>query len=432
MSDNSYCLSPYCVFYPQTDGEGALLIHGLYGSRFALSPELFQVILTLLGNTDFDAATKVLSAEAQTAITTLIEEKVLITRQELSHFASKEVFSNRLDPLELAFHRALNEGGFFPDLVDLDSPPRVAKEEREAEYVPLRSYATLDSDRSLTECLATRRSIRSYADMPLPKRLLEQLLQFTARAHALVLTPQLGWISLRNYPSGGARYPLEIYPVVYNVTDLEAGIYRYCPFQHRLEVIASDPEHRQLLLVSAKRCMGDLLPLRGDPAVLFVITAVFARTCWKYRGIPYHIILRETGALYQTLYLAATSLNLAPCAIGAFPERAVAEILHLNSCDEAQVGFFALGVPESIATHQAMFTITDVTVLAPSPFSSDPGGKALELTLSNHTKEIIDLARLSLEASQSDTRLRCWVMRGRYLAEFDEDSRQKLLRLLDG
>lgn len=112
--------------------------------------------------------------------------------------------------------------------------------------------------------------------------------------------------------------------------------------------------------------------------MLLLITAVFARICWKYTGMPYQAILMETGALYQTMYLVANSLGLAPCAIGAFPERATAEILGADSRDESQVGMFALGVPKQNEVPEAR--ITAVRLLEQSLFSHGPGGEALELT----------------------------------------------------
>src|SRR5258705_12984515 len=81
----------------------------------------------------------------------------------------------------------------------------------------------------------------------------------------------------------------------------------------------------------------------GNPAVAFIITAVFARTCWKYRGTPHHLILKEVGALYQTMYLVSDLLNWAACPIGAFPGTAVYAMLCLFSGGEAPLGGFLLG-----------------------------------------------------------------------------------------
>ncbi len=428
MAEKRYRLSPYCVLYPQDTGDGVIVINALYGSRFEASTEVLTVFAEIMNGGSLETALAAKPQELSHAIATLIDEKVLIGEDEFAEFCRQKIFKNRLDPVELAFHRGWNEGGFFPSLVDSDDPPARAKEAGAGPTIDLETWESLDCHMDLARCLERRRSIRSYGEQPLKKRLLEQFLQVTARANSSIRFPDLGWVSSRNYPSGGARYPLEIYAVIYNVSGIEEGIYRYCPFRHRLEGLKSEAEHRKLLLANARAYMGDATPLHGIPAVLFVVTAGFARTCWKYRGTPYHIILQETGALYQTMYLAATALELAPCALGAFPELALAELLHLDSLDEAQVGLFALGVPETSDTETVSFTITGVRLIEDSPFASSSSSKAVELAFGNGIKEVIDLDRLRLTESK-DGKLGCRVIRGRYFAQFDESSRRQILQI---
>ena len=91
--------------------------------------------------------------------------------------------------------------------------------------------------KDLADGLAARQSIRTYSSRPLARRDFEQFLQLTVRAYASIESPDLGPTSLRNYPSGGARYPLEVYPVVLNVQGLAQGFYHYHPFHHRLEFL---------------------------------------------------------------------------------------------------------------------------------------------------------------------------------------------------
>jgi SagB-type dehydrogenase family enzyme len=430
MSENSLRLSPYCVFHPRPDGHGAILVHALYGSRFELSPNLFRILLALLAGTPLESVEGATGAEAKAAIAALTEEQVLLTEAELADLTADDIFRNRLNPIELAVHRGLNEGGYFPELVDTHNPPGYTRGGTEGPFVTLRTHGHFEGQQDLVDCLNQRRSVRSYADNPLPLSSLEQILQLTARSFALVQTPNLGWVSYRNYPSGGARYPLEIYPFAYHVAGLNAGAYRYDPFRHRLELLDTEPDHREALLNAAVARMSDAVPRHGRPAVLFVITAVFERTCWKYRGMPYHIILEETGALYQTLYLTATRLGLAPCAIGAFPERAIAEVLNLDSRDEAQVGLFALGVPAVVDPGHVAFTVTDVRLIEPSPFASDGGGRAVELTLGGGPRDVIDLNRLSVETTATG-QLQCRVLRRRYLATFDEASGNQIRQILE-
>jgi len=429
MPDAEYRLSPYCVLCPHGRDGGALLVHALYGSRFELAPALLRVLADVLDGTSPAVAAARAATGAADALETLMAEKVLVVREEADRLTHPDQFRSRLEPIELAFHRGFNEGGFFPDELDQAHPPIMVKHVTGTRSVPLETH-TLDVRKDLAQCFSERRSIRDYEDRPLEKRRLEQFLQLTTRAHALVEVDGLGTMSIRSYPSGGARYPLEIYPIVYAVDGVEPGIYHYHPYHHRLAALDSEDAFRRELLFAARRRMGDPATLRGTPAVLFLVTAVFARTCWKYRGVPYHLILQEVGALYQTMYLAATLLDLAPCAVGAFPELAVAEVLGVDSRDEAQVGLFALGVPASSEAGRAPVVVGAVRRLETSPFSPDPRRSGLELDLGRGRKELTDLEHLSLRRDADGT-LTGSVMGGRQRATFTPDDGAALMRLLD-
>ena len=79
---------------------------------------------------------------------------------------------------------------------------------------------------SVERALGARRSIRNFLNSPLE-------LQETAQ----LLWSAQGISSSRGYrtaPSAGALYPLEVYAAVGNVTDLEAGIYKYIIREHGL------------------------------------------------------------------------------------------------------------------------------------------------------------------------------------------------------
>jgi SagB-type dehydrogenase family enzyme len=416
-------LSPYCVFYPDADGSHVVLIHSLYGSKFRLSAEMFQILTAFLPGC---AVQQNATDPSSGAIQDLIEEKVLIGEREFSDLGGEKLFQSRLRPLELAFQREFTEGGYFPGTVDASEAPAPMKRVRGLKSISLDKHSDFPKC-DLYGSLVSRRSIRSYAPRPLEKRKLEQFLQLTAQAHALVEQRELGMTSLRNYPSGGARYPLEVYPLVENVQSLPKGIYYYHPFEHRLELINQKKSYRNALLNSALQRMGTDAARDGRPAVLFLVTAVFGRTAWKYRGIPLHLILQEVGALYQTMYLAATALGLAACSVGAFPERAVAEILNLDGRDESEVGMFALGVPRPPRKLQ----IEDFEVRRGSPFRRAAGARSVALMFSDGLREILDLGDFQPERSAAGE-VSCRVLRGRYRAKLGETALRKLARMVKG
>ena len=174
--------------------------------------------------------------------------------------------------------------------------------------------------------------------------------------------------------------------------------------------------------------MGTEATQDGKPAVLFLVTAVFGRTAWKYRGIPLHLILQEVGALYQTMYLAATALGLAACPVGAFPERAVAEILNLDSRDESEVGMFALGVPR--VSHR--LSIEDFEVRRGSPFKRAASARSVGIDASLMDSERSSTSRISSWNGRRAGVVSCRVLRGRYRAELGVRALRKLLRMVTG
>lgn len=79
------------------------------------------------------------------------------------------------------------------------------------------------------------------------------------------------------------------------------------------------------------------------PEILFMIAARFGRVSWKYASIAYATILKNVGALYQTMYLVATAMRLAPCALGAGNSDRFSQLLGEDYYRETAVGEFMLG-----------------------------------------------------------------------------------------
>jgi SagB-type dehydrogenase family enzyme len=79
--------------------------------------------------------------------------------------------------------------------------------------------------------------------------------------------------------------------------------------------------------------------------VLLILAARFARVAWKYESIAYALTLKHVGVVYQTMYLAATAMGLAPCAIGGGDANLFARAAGTDYCAETSVGEFLLGSP---------------------------------------------------------------------------------------
>jgi SagB-type dehydrogenase family enzyme len=142
---------------------------------------------------------------------------------------------------------------------------------------------------------------------------------------------------LRTAPSAGALYPVEVYVVVNNVAELGAGVYHYAVREHGLESLKAGD-----FRAAVTRAGLDQAHL-GQAAVCFVLSAIFQRTRWKYRERTYRYVLLEAGHVGQSLYLAATAMGLGACAVGAFYDDDLNELLGLDGEGEAVLYIISVG-----------------------------------------------------------------------------------------
>lgn len=193
-------------------------------------------------------------------------------------------------------------------------------------------------DVPLTAALELRASIRKPTRHPISAAELGEFLYRTARVRDRSSCQGVEFTT-RPYPSGGASYELEIYPVIGRCAGLLAGVYHYDPLAHALEPLSASNPATERLLDDA--CTANAGIVRPD--VLLVITARFRRVSWKYESIAYATILKNVGAVYQTMYLVATAMKLAPCALGAGDSDLFSSLLGNDYYEEGAVGEFMLG-----------------------------------------------------------------------------------------
>jgi SagB-type dehydrogenase family enzyme len=194
--------------------------------------------------------------------------------------------------------------------------------------------------------VAARRSVRDYGRVPISRVQLGEFLYRVCRVAAKRKSNLAGEPAValettqRPYPSAGALHELEFYVAVARAEDLAAGFYHYHPERHRLEPLEASPADLAALLSDAG--YGTTIPL-GELQVLIVISARFRRVAWKYSSMAYAAILKNVGVVYQTMYLVATAMDLAPCAVGSGDSDRFARMIGTAVHAESSVGEFLLG-----------------------------------------------------------------------------------------
>jgi SagB-type dehydrogenase family enzyme len=179
--------------------------------------------------------------------------------------------------------------------------------------------------------ITQRSSVREYAEKALSLAELSYLLWVT-QGIKLIYGHQ---VTLRTVPSAGARHAFETVLLINRVGELDAGIYRYLPIEHQLETISIQPD---LAGRFAAACFGQAMIMHC--AVAFLWVAVPYRMTWRYGERGYRYLHLDAGHVCQNLYLASETIDAGTCAVGAFDDDALNNLLGLNE-EEAFVIYLA-------------------------------------------------------------------------------------------
>jgi SagB-type dehydrogenase family enzyme len=284
-----------------------------------------------------------ISKESLTSILEQLSKLQIIDKSNQAKQDTHVSYTKLWDPIDLAMQRQRSYGGSYPmsDRVGKSPDPIKHMEGISSVNLAVPQVASQNS-RNLLEILEDRKSNRQYGNRYLTLNELSNFLYHSARVKRILKTKN-GTLTRRPYPSGGARYALEIYIANNRIRDIKKGIHFYDPLKHQLDLISENNTYRRKF----NNLTRDVsTAVSRDPDVILIITAVFARTMWKYDKLSLSLMLTDLGCLYQTMYLVATQMNLAPCPIGKTQEHLVKNWLNLNWFEESHIGTFLLGVPE--------------------------------------------------------------------------------------
>lgn len=189
---------------------------------------------------------------------------------------------------------------------------------------------------NLYKTLLNRESSRNFSNKPIELNHLSDLLYYSVGMKKIISNKSS---ESRMYPSAGGRYPLEIYPFIFNVNQLKQGVYHYHFKTHSLEILLQKP----ILKEVTKQFQTSWIKKVG---LLFVVSAVFDRSEIKYGDRGYRHILTEYGHLAQNVYLVGTALGLGICSIGGFVDEGLNKIIDIDGRVESVIGVVAVGTKQ--------------------------------------------------------------------------------------
>lgn len=186
----------------------------------------------------------------------------------------------------------------------------------------------------LWESINRRRSVRNFRDKSLKKDILSQLLW----ASQGITMESMGY-KLRTTPSAGALYPVETYLIIHDVEEIDLGVYHYGIENHELEQIKQGDFREAITRAAIDQDMA------FSANVVFIWTAVFLRSKWKYSQRAYRYLYLDAGHIAQNLALAAVALGLGTCQIGALFDEEVNTLLHVDGEEESVIYMTVVGHP---------------------------------------------------------------------------------------
>jgi SagB-type dehydrogenase family enzyme len=130
-------------------------------------------------------------------------------------------------------------------------------------------------------------------------------------------------------PSAGCRHSFETYLLIFNVAGLDVGIYRYLPIDNSL-LFESSQNGLSKKITDASFGQSFI----GRAAVVFVWTTIPYRMEWRYDIAAHRVIAIDAGHVCQNLYLACEAIDSGTCAIAAFDQEKMDQLINVDGKDE--------------------------------------------------------------------------------------------------
>jgi SagB-type dehydrogenase family enzyme len=180
------------------------------------------------------------------------------------------------------------------------------------------SYPDLDEDRALQSVIENRASPEAFTSKGVTRNDVFAILRGAKETH------RRNGYNLRAYPSGGARFPVEIFVSTTDVTDVQDGVYHFSVTDDELEQVRETPVQGKM------KSMAVGQEPKSAP-ITFVLTAVLDRTEDKYGIRGYRYAHLSAGHLMQNLLLCAEAGGLSGRPWGNIRERKMDDLLPLSN-----------------------------------------------------------------------------------------------------
>jgi len=180
--------------------------------------------------------------------------------------------------------------------------------------------------------LQTRTSSRSLGAGQISQTALSTLLLWSVGSR------QQGENASRPYPSGGARYAVELYFCALKDGEIPQGAYHYNAAQHTLTKLPFADITQLSIAFSGPNAFA-----RSANALLF-FSFIKSKSMAQYGALASKLAFIEAGHMCQNVQLVATALALKSCPLGTNDPQRINQVLQLDGVNESVFYTLALSV----------------------------------------------------------------------------------------
>jgi SagB-type dehydrogenase family enzyme len=188
------------------------------------------------------------------------------------------------------------------------------------------SWSYIIKEKDLVNAIGNRQSRRHYNGEYLKVEELAFLLWATQGQRK----PEEQTPHFRTVPSAGARHSFETFLIIHRVDKVPPGVYRYLPLSNELVLMYSTNQQSNSKL--SRAVLGQNFVVNS--AVVFVWTTVPYRMEWRYLQAAHRVILLDAGHVCQNLYIACEAIHAGTCAIAAYDQERMDELLQVDGEDQ--------------------------------------------------------------------------------------------------
>lgn len=214
-------------------------------------------------------------------------------------------------------------------------PPLEIDYDPNASLIPLPDVSELPSYAlDLSTAIEQRKTLRSYQEQSLTLEELTYLLWTTQGIKRVTTRP----VTFRTVPSAGARHAFETYLLINKVDGIQPGLYRYIALENALLPVNLGEDINSQI---TKACFDQNQVFTS--AVTFIWVTILERMYWRYGERGYRYLHLDAGHVCQNLYLAAEAIQSGVCAIAAFNDDEINQVLGLDGEDQFVIYLGSVG-----------------------------------------------------------------------------------------